>query len=155
ISNKKWNDGLSRKGRKAVKRNIVPFAVASLNKLERRVRKAGAKINSLSDDQLHRLRIQCKKLRYASEFFTPLFGKKKMTAYINRLKDLQDMLGMMHDIAVIEEDILGPVKGKVKNRKLDKFSKTFVAKQRSHYGDSKKQMLRAWKELKSTKKPWK
>ncbi|MCP4406945.1 MAG: CHAD domain-containing protein, partial [Gammaproteobacteria bacterium] len=47
ISNKKWNDGLSRKGRKAVKRNIVPFAVASLNKLERRVRKAGAKINSL------------------------------------------------------------------------------------------------------------
>lgn len=155
ISNKKWNDGLPRKGRKAVKRNIVPFAVASLNKLERRVRKAGAKIDSLSDDQLHRLRIQCKKLRYASEFFTPLFSKKKMTAYIDRLKGLQDMLGMMHDIAVIEEDILGPVKGKNKNRKLNKFSKSFVAEQRSHYGDTKKRMRRAWKEFNSTKKPWK
>jgi len=152
---KAWNDDLPRKRRKAIKGNIVPFAVASLNKAERRVLKAGTNIKSRSDEELHRLRIQCKKLRYAGEFFTPLFDKQEMRAYIKRLKELQDMLGLMHDIAVIEDDILGPVKAGVKNRRIDKFVKAFAAEQRSHYGDTKKQLLRRWKQFKAADQPWK
>jgi CHAD domain-containing protein len=152
---KAWNDELPRKRRKALKGNIVPFAVAALNKAERRVLKAGENITSRSDVELHRLRIQCKKLRYAGEFFTPLFDKQGMRAYIKRLKELQDMLGLMHDIAVIEEDILGPVKAGVKDRQIDKFVKAFAAEQRSHYGDTKKQLLQRWKEFKAADQPWK
>ena len=153
--NKGWNDALPRKNRKAVKGNIVPFAVASLDKAERRVMKAGSNIKSRSDEELHRLRIQCKKLRYAAEFFTPLFDQRKMRDYINRLKELQDMLGMMHDIAVVEKDILTPLKAGVEDKEVNAFTNSFVEDQKGHYGDTKKQLLARWKSFKSTKGPWK
>jgi CHAD domain-containing protein len=51
--------------------------------------------------EMHRLRIACKKLRYASEFFSPVF--EGMDAYLKRMKGLQDILGLMHDAAVIQD----------------------------------------------------
>jgi CHAD domain-containing protein len=155
VKNKAWRDDLSGKNRRLLKKNIVPFAVKALNKCERRVLKAGSNIKSRSDEELHRLRIQCKKLRYAAEFFTPLFDRARMRNYINRLKELQDMLGMMHDIAVIKEGMLGPLLASVKDKEAHRFADKFMAEQKGQYSDVQKNFFRRWKGFVSTSAPWK
>jgi CHAD domain-containing protein len=57
------------------------------------------------DSELHRLRIQGKKLRYSLEFFSSLFPDKKMKKLINQLKLLQDNLGDFNDLSV-QQDML-------------------------------------------------
>src|SRR5262249_10887832 len=57
----------------------------------------------------HKLRIQAKKVRYASEFFGDLFGGKKASRrrakFLSALERVQDCLGDLNDIAVHEERI--------------------------------------------------
>ncbi len=47
----------------------------------------------------HRLRIALKKLRYTSEFFTPLYKDKAVARFTLPLKELQDLLGHLNDTA--------------------------------------------------------
>ena len=68
--------------------------------------KKGRKINSRSkDEQLHELRIDCKKLRYLLEFFKSVFPKKKIEFIIIQLKNLQDYLGEFNDLSVHKEKL--------------------------------------------------
>ena len=52
------------------------------------------------DEEVHELRIHCKKLRYLMEFFGPLFPKKEFKGLIKPLKRLQDNLGYFNDYSV-------------------------------------------------------
>jgi len=49
---------------------------------------------------LHRLRIDCKKLRYLLEFFSSLFPENQMQKLIKQLKQLQENLGDFNDLSV-------------------------------------------------------
>ena len=49
------------------------------------------------------MRIALKKLRYACEFFESLYGKKATKSYLTSLKQLQDALGHLNDVAVAEK----------------------------------------------------
>lgn len=51
---------------------------------------------------LHELRIECKKLRYASEFLAPLFPGRAPARFARRLSRLQDRLGHLNDAATAE-----------------------------------------------------
>ena len=51
-------------------------------------------------EKLHRLRIDCKKLRYLLEFFARLYSPAKMKRLIKALKQLQDNLGEFNDLHV-------------------------------------------------------
>lgn len=89
-----------------------PAGVLARKRVARRFAQAvklGKKIESLDAKARHRLRIRLKKLRYALDFFTSLFPKRKVNAYLERLGALQDVLGMMNDAAVartLVEDLL-------------------------------------------------
>lgn len=50
------------------------------------------------DEALHRLRIEGKKLRYTLEFFEPVFAAR-IGARLRLLRDVQDQLGEIHDLA--------------------------------------------------------
>ncbi|MHA7865922.1 MAG: CHAD domain-containing protein [Salipiger thiooxidans] len=52
------------------------------------------------DEDVHELRIHCKKLRYLMEFFAPLFGDEEVRTLIKSLKRLQDNLGAFNDYSV-------------------------------------------------------
>jgi CHAD domain-containing protein len=52
----------------------------------------------LSDEYLHRLRIECKKLRYVLEFFQSLFNIKPVKSLVKKLRELQDTLGEYNDL---------------------------------------------------------
>ena len=59
-----------------------------------------------TDEDLHNLRIDCKKLRYLLEFFTSLFPKTQMKLLIKQLKQLQDNLGDFNDLSVQQARLL-------------------------------------------------
>jgi len=50
-------------------------------------------------EELHRLRIAAKRLRYTLEIFAPILGPP-LPAVIERLRTLQDLLGDIHDLDV-------------------------------------------------------
>ena len=75
-----------------------------LRKRHRRVLRDGRAITDASpDEDLHRLRIQCKKLRYLLEFARPLVAGDVIGPLIRHLKGLQDNLGEFNDLSVQQE----------------------------------------------------
>lgn len=78
--------------------------VAQLNRRWRKIRKRGRRLLELDTRQRHKLRIQAKKIRYASEFFETLFPEKKMRKrrrkFVAAVKDIQTCLGDLNDISV-------------------------------------------------------
>ncbi|HKQ26316.1 MAG TPA: CHAD domain-containing protein [Burkholderiales bacterium] len=79
---------------------LPQFAAAELARQHSRVVKRGRGIEQLAFQDLHRLRIAVKRLRYLAEFFLPLAPKKKARNYIRALSELQDLLGSLNDNAV-------------------------------------------------------
>jgi len=63
-----------------------------------------------ADETLHRLRIEGKKLRYLLEFFASLFPWHELNQILEELKNLQDHLGRLNDLAVQQEKLLSHLK---------------------------------------------
>jgi len=68
-----------------------------LDNLHRRLVAGGRQFLNLEEPAQHRLRKQAKRLRYLIEFAQPLFGARKVEAYVSALKPVQDALGSYHD----------------------------------------------------------
>ena len=65
------------------------------------VRAYGPAVADADSETLHNLRIDCKRLRYAVALFADLLGPE-IRDYIAALKQMQDLLGRMNDIAVAQ-----------------------------------------------------
>jgi len=63
-----------------------------------RMRRADAR-GRRGDEDLHRLRIQLKRLRYALEWAVPVYGER-LTRLLHRLSRTQGRLGEFHDVCV-------------------------------------------------------
>ena len=61
--------------------------------------------SAIPDSKLHKLRIECKKLRYLIEFFSSLYAQTKIVLIIRQLKELQDKLGVFNDLSVQQEKL--------------------------------------------------
>lgn len=76
------------------------FARRILSAQHARVLKRGRRFKSLSAEQLHRLRLSVKKLRYVADFLLPLYGPRKSAKRFSRgLAELQQELGIYNDMA--------------------------------------------------------
>lgn len=64
----------------------------------KKAKKRGKKVKKNYDANTHRLRIALKKLRYAAEFFAPLYPRRKTGPYIKALKELLDRMGEANDV---------------------------------------------------------
>jgi CHAD domain-containing protein len=85
---------------------VVDLAQDIISSRYSRIIKDGCAVTPSSPDKhLHRLRIQCKKLRYILEFFSSLFPQKDMKKVIKLLKRLQTNLGDHNDLSV-QQDML-------------------------------------------------
>jgi CHAD domain-containing protein len=86
---------------------IAKTATGELQRRQKKILKRGRDLKSLSKERRHKMRIQAKKVRYASEFFAAAFpGKKadrRRLEFITALEKLQDALGELNDIGVHEE----------------------------------------------------
>ncbi|MFQ5628214.1 MAG: CHAD domain-containing protein [bacterium] len=85
---------------------VIRLAKKRIHKRYGLIIKNGSEITATSEDRLfHRLRIECKKLRYLLEFFSSLFAIEKVNYLIKQLKKLQDNLGRFQDLCVQEEEL--------------------------------------------------
>jgi triphosphatase len=86
----------------ARERPVAEHARKQLVRLRKRIKRKGAGLRHLSVPKRHRLRIRAKRLRYATEFFAATFpaaGAKRRAESLSALKDLQDALGGLNDLA--------------------------------------------------------
>jgi triphosphatase len=83
---------------------IKAMAAEQLGERRRKLIKKGRKLARMSPPDRHHLRIQAKKLRYACGFFGGLYHHDKaVQAFADTVRDLQDALGALTDIAVSHE----------------------------------------------------
>ncbi len=90
------------------------FAERELDRRRRQVKKRGRRLDRLSPEERHRVRIAAKKLRYGAEFFASLYPGRKAgrrhAAFVKALSGLQDQLGALNDIAtayeVVREEVV-------------------------------------------------
>ena len=117
-----WADGDNARPGSLAGSPITEHATKQLSRLRRRVRKDGASLRDLTVRERHKLRIRAKRLRYATEFFAATFAGKKSEKRreksLSALQDLQNSLGVLHDIATRqallaagEEDVLARLPG--------------------------------------------
>ncbi len=64
----------------------------------------GRRLERLSSEQRHQLRIQCKRLRYTVEFFAEIYPPE-LSRLIAAMVKMQDLLGEAHDAGVYAERV--------------------------------------------------
>jgi CHAD domain-containing protein len=81
---------------------VFPLLIGSLY---RRVRKAGRRVEATSSvEDYHRLRIRCRRLRYALDY-AALLERKALKPFCRRVLKLQDVLGDYNDAAVARANL--------------------------------------------------
>lgn len=78
---------------------IAEFAAEVLQKRHKQLKKRGKDVATLAPRERHQVRIAAKKLRYAAEFFSSLYPRKRTRNYVDALAGLQDVLGTLNDAA--------------------------------------------------------
>jgi inorganic triphosphatase YgiF len=100
-----WNEDKARASTRAA--NVKSHAALLLKRLRKAQRKRGRDLQELSPKQRHELRIRAKTLRYTIEFFASLFpgerNKERRATGLKALKDMQDALGALNDLAAREK----------------------------------------------------
>jgi len=81
-------------------RRLAKFAPRCLDKRARQVRQLAAEALAGDAAARHRLRVAYKRLRYALEFFAPLYVGELMRSYHLAASGLQEVLGRLNDLAV-------------------------------------------------------
>jgi triphosphatase len=100
IERRSWRNDLSSEGLSTLTAPMVEVADRALARLHRRALNQGRQFRKLEPDQRHELRLTLKNLRYAVEFFLPLYtGPSQKKPYLKRLARLQETLGAENDIA--------------------------------------------------------
>lgn len=89
-----WNERIDR------------YAADLLDKQWRKLRKDSRKLDLSDSPAFHKFRIAAKKHRYTIEALAPLYRKKDVKPYLQRIVALQDVLGDMRD-AMAAEELLG------------------------------------------------
>lgn len=147
-----WRVGLSDEQKDVLEGSVTPFSSEMLNRQRARVLEAGMDIASLEDDTLHQLRIKCKKLRYAAEFFAPLYPKE-MKNYIRHLTALQDQLGSLHDTTVMRDLQKDLLKNK-KKRSLNRYARRLVRARDKQAKTVSRALLESWDGFTNAEGPW-
>ena len=84
---------------------LVDRARSCLDRRYESVDKYGRRIDKLAPAARHEMRKRLKKLRYAAEFFAPLFAGRTTTRYRKELAQVQDAFGYLNDVEVAHEII--------------------------------------------------
>ena len=91
----------------------------SVLKKYRKILKLGRIIHpETPDEQVHDLRLECKKFRYLLDFFAPLYPKAELSKLMKKLKKMQNTLGAFNDYSVQQEALHDYLNTARPNKKL-------------------------------------
>lgn len=92
---------------------VGQLAFRCIHKHFRKIRKIAAEIGADTPDEVvHQLRIECKKLRYLTEFFSEIIPKEEGDDMKTLLRGLQNQLGKFNDASVQQTSLLAYCKKK-------------------------------------------
>ncbi|QDF38898.1 CHAD domain-containing protein [Bradyrhizobium symbiodeficiens] len=101
IETRGWRNDVAAEDLGRLAEPAVNFAQRILSEQYAKVLKRGRRFKSLTMEELHRVRLATKRLRYLSEFLLPLFADRKSARkFARRLAGLQEELGAFNDMAV-------------------------------------------------------
>jgi CHAD domain-containing protein len=139
-----------------------PVTAGARKVIEKRMAKVrtagGALSRGSSDEELHQMRILCKRLRYACEFFADLYGPAALK-FVRRVTKLQDLLGAHQDAVVarrmlreLAEEFTGP---RDRVRSLYLALGALIVRHDDRADRSRKDFFKAWKKFgrKKVRKP--
>jgi triphosphatase len=117
-----------------------------LHRIYEELMAAGDDFAHLDPEHRHKVRIQVKKLRYATEFFSSLYTRRKVTPYLAAMKTLQDNLGISNDVEVARRLLKRAMKRtRGKERAQLSYAAGLVAGWHGHVGNDREQaLIRAW-----------
>lgn len=87
---------------------VSDLAASALRKRWKSAARLGRDIEALDIEARHDLRKELKKLRYAVEFFAPIYPDKQLARFLKSLKRLQEVFGDLNDAAMVQELLTGP-----------------------------------------------
>lgn len=90
---------------------LANFGARALSRRLDAVTAPGADLSHLDVAALHGIRLHTKRLRYACEFFAPLFPGRETRRFLERMMELQEKLGTLND-AVVAADLMRQLKGR-------------------------------------------
>jgi triphosphatase len=100
VERRGWRNEIDSEALAVLSQTMPTLAGKILARLHRKALKRGVHFRQLNINAQHDLRIDLKKLRYAAEFFLPLFAPHAPAKrYVRRLARLQASLGRARDIA--------------------------------------------------------
>jgi CHAD domain-containing protein len=136
-------------------RELPKVARRILSRQRKRALKRGRTAKSGDERDLHRLRIGLKKLRYSAEFFAPLYEKKKVKAYLSKVRKLQEQLGEINDIAHVRATLSNLMRDSGQKKSELGFAAGMVAGwYRAHRPRLAKQALKRWNRFRDIKPFW-
>lgn len=152
VNGRAWEHSCrKKKQRKHQQMGLVSFARKALDDQAHQVLAAGSHVDRHDAEQMHRLRIECKKLRYTAEFFKPVF--LGIEEFIAHMKGLQDLLGVMNDVSVMEQllalllrDHVGP--------DAPQYAGGLVGWRTREFQELLNGFDSRWEELVEAKRPW-
>jgi CHAD domain-containing protein len=107
----------------------------------------------VTPDELHEVRIRAKRVRYACDAVKPVVGKPARRL-ANRLGDLQDVLGDLHDTAVAEEWLRAAAADVRIPRAAALAAGLLVAAERAEAAELKARWPHAWARVQDVQTGW-
>ncbi|MCP4327096.1 MAG: CYTH and CHAD domain-containing protein [Alphaproteobacteria bacterium] len=101
LNRRGWNDGARGKTARLLAAPVRDYACDHLARRRKRLLKRGRHFETLTDRDLHRLRIGLKDLRSTIEFFGAVMPRRKFRRCRKSLISLQDQLGHLNDIRTL------------------------------------------------------
>jgi len=145
------SEALSEKKHKRLAADVSTLATRLLDRQDTEVLSHGDGIENHEPDEMHQLRIECKKLRYAGEFFMTVFDG--MAEFLKHMKGMQDTLGLMNDAAVMRHmmDDLIPEDA---DADLRQYAQVLVDWRADQYKAKEDQLNDQWTEFLDAERPW-
>ena len=130
----------------------IHFAGRVLSDQHARVLKRGRHFNSLTAEDLHRVRLSVKRLRYLADFLLPLYGdRKSVRRFSRKLSDLQEELGSYNDTAITGALLEGL---DAESSKIGTAAAAIAGWQAHRSVGAESRLRSAWRDFTKTKAPW-
>jgi len=112
VSGERWHERPDQTRLQQLVQPLSDFAPVVFERYHRKLRRRGRNLETLSSAERHALRIAVKKQRYACEFFSGLYPRKRTKRYLRALTALQQCLGTLNDLNIQERLLSEMVEGR-------------------------------------------
>ncbi len=155
LAEREWRQQANAEQSTQLMSDVRSFSEAVLEKAHRKLLKRGKGFAVLDADERHKLRIRIKKVRYASEFFSPLYHVERGENFLVALRDMQDDLGKLNDVESARGLIDGLATGDAeRTRRIARAGGLIIGWHRHAAALRENQLVRHWRRLKKAEPFW-